>query len=178
MDIPTLQGEGLSLRHLTAADAPALLRSWGDPANMTYMSRPALADVAAAEDFIAGIDELKDLSQLLQWGVVPEGEREVVGTVTLVLTDLPHQTADLGFCIQRDRWGQGIATRAARPVRDYAFAELGIHRLQADADPRNEGSLRVLAKLGFQREGLMRGRYLQLGERQDAVLLSLVRGSS
>jgi RimJ/RimL family protein N-acetyltransferase len=49
-------------------------------------------------------------------------------------------------------------------VIEPAFERLGLHRLEADADPMNEASLRVLERLGFRREGLRRERYVQEDE--------------
>jgi RimJ/RimL family protein N-acetyltransferase len=174
VDIPRLCGNGLTLRGMTDQDATALVRTWGDPEVMRFMARAPLADIDEAKVFIAEIDEGAAAQTLLQWGIHLDGESEIVGTVTLMLTDLEHETAEIGFALQRDRWGQGIVSRAAPLVVDFAFANLAVHRLQADCDPRNPGSLRVLEKLGFQRDGVLRERYLQLGERQDAVILSLI----
>ena len=57
----------------------------------------------------------------------------------------------------------------------FAFEELGLHRVEADVDPRNARSLRLLERLGFQQEGLLRERYHVSGEIQDAALLGLLR---
>lgn len=57
-----------------------------------------------------------------------------------------------------------VASRALPPVIEPAFERLGLHRLEADADPMNEASLRVLERLGFRREGLRRERYVQEDE--------------
>jgi len=173
-ELPTLEGEGLILRRMRADDAPAVLAIWGDAQVMRYMARPPLLGLDEARDFIAEIGVLASAGRLYQWGIELD-DGELVGTVTLAMSDPRHQTADLGFALRRDRWGQGIVSRAADLAVDYAFEALDVHRLQADADPRNPGSLRVLEKLGFEREGILRERYFQLGERQDAVLLSLLR---
>jgi RimJ/RimL family protein N-acetyltransferase len=174
MDIPRLDGDGLTLRAMTEADATALLRSWGDASVMRFMARPPLADRTEASAFIAEIAQGAADERLLQWGIQMEGGSDIVGTVTLMLSDLAHETAEIGFAIQRDRWGEGIVSRAAALAVAYAFDALRLHRLQADCDPRNPGSLRVLEKLGFVREGVLRERYLQLEERQSAVLLGLL----
>jgi RimJ/RimL family protein N-acetyltransferase len=65
---------------------------------------------------------------------------------------------------------------ALTALLDHAFGDLGLHRIEADVDPRNEASLRLLEKLGFRREGYLRERYLKDDEIQDTVLLGLLRG--
>ena len=57
----------------------------------------------------------------------------------------------------------------------FAFDTLDLHRLEADVDPRNTRSIRLLEGTGFRREGLMRERYHLNGELQDAVLYGRLR---
>jgi ribosomal-protein-alanine N-acetyltransferase len=76
----------------------------------------------------------------------------------------------LGYWIDRDLEGRGLMTDAVRAITTFAFARLGLHRVQANVVPRNTGSLRVLEKAGFRREGLAE-RYLQLaGVWEDHVM--------
>ena len=64
--------------------------------------------------------------------------------------------AMLGYCFSRPTWGNGYATEAARILIGFGFSSLGLHRVWARCDSENNGSLRVLAKLGMRREGLAR----------------------
>jgi ribosomal-protein-alanine N-acetyltransferase len=58
----------------------------------------------------------------------------------------------------------------------FAFEELGLHRIEADVDPRNTASLQSVERLGFQREGYLRERWQVNGEIQDTVFFGLLRG--
>lgn len=71
--------------------------------------------------------------------------------------------------------GQGIAVRAARLLADYAFAELGIDRIEAHLDPENSGSVRTALRAGLRREGLLRGNTTLGGVRHDTVVLGRLR---
>ena len=57
----------------------------------------------------------------------------------------------------------------------FAFEELGLRRIEADVDPRNEASIRLLERLGFQREGYLRERWLVDQEINDTVFYGLLR---
>ncbi|WP_077489950.1 GNAT family N-acetyltransferase [Sinomonas mesophila] len=69
--------------------------------------------------------------------------------------------ATLGYWVDRERAGQGIAPTAVALATDYCFRELGLHRMEINIRPENAPSLRVVEKLGFRHEGL-RPRYLHI----------------
>jgi len=171
--LPLLDGGGLRLRPLADGDVGAIFELFGDPEVVHLTSIQCLVSEAEARDFIAGIRESFLSGRLYQWGIEVEGE--LVGTCTLAGIDRQHRRAELGFAVLRRRWGGRVVSLALPPVIDFAFERLGLHRLEADADPRNEASLRVLERLGFRREGLLRERYFQQGEVQDAVVFGLLR---
>ena len=83
------------------------------------------------------------------------------------------RSAHLGYFTDGSMCGRGIATGAVSQLLRLAFGELELHRVQAAVIPRNEASLRVLAKCGFQRIGLS-ARYLCIdGRWQDHVLFAI-----
>ena len=99
----------------------------------------------------------------------------VVGSVGLCLAD--HETAHIGYWCAPEARGRGITTRALRRLCRYALDELQRERLDLMTDIGNVASQRVAAKVGFQREGVLRS-YLRHpeGDRRDWVLFSLLPG--
>jgi ribosomal-protein-alanine N-acetyltransferase len=80
----------------------------------------------------------------------------------------------LGYWIDRDVAGRGMASLAVALVCDHAFSELGLHRLQADIRPENAPSRHLVERLGFTREGMLR-RYLDIdGEWRDHLAYALL----
>ena len=67
-----------------------------------------------------------------------------------------------------------LTLQAIGALIGYAFGELGLHRLEADIDPRNLASARSLEKLGFTREGHLRERWIVGGEVSDSALYGLL----
>jgi aminoglycoside 6'-N-acetyltransferase len=72
------------------------------------------------------------------------------------LLEDPDQ-AEIGFTLAREHQGQGYAAEAVSRMLDYLFTELNLHRVRANCDPRNLGSIRLMQKLGMRHEG----RFLQ-----------------
>lgn len=172
--MPTLETERLALREIVQADIPALFEVFSDPEVMRYWSSPPLADLKAAGKLAEDIAEGYRERRLFQWGITVQGEGGVIGTCTLFDWDRAHRRAEIGFALGRASQGRGIAREAVAAVLDLGFGSLGIHRFEADVDPRNEPSLLLLERLGFRREGYLRERYHVGGELQDSVLLGLL----
>ncbi|WP_232660526.1 GNAT family N-acetyltransferase [Pseudonocardia sp. TRM90224] len=73
----------------------------------------------------------------------------------------PLLSAYVGYWIDAQAAGSGIITAAVALVVDHCFGPVGLHRIEATVRPENEASIRVLTKLGFRQEGLLR-RYLDV----------------
>jgi ribosomal-protein-alanine N-acetyltransferase len=80
----------------------------------------------------------------------------------------------LGYWIDRSVAGKGMASLAVALVCDHAFGQVGLHRLQADIRPENLPSQRLVERLGFRQEGLLR-RYLDIdGDWRDHLSYALL----
>ena len=174
-ELPRLSGRRLDLRWLTQQDVPEIFAIFGDAEVMRFWSSPPLRNLTAATTLIEEIQQLFGSRRLFQWGVCSRETNEVFGTCTLFNVDPAHRRAEVGFALRRDTWGHGFATEALRVLIGFSFEALDLHRLEADVDPKNERSLRLLERQGFRREGHLRERWHHLGEVHDAIFLGLLR---
>ncbi len=172
--LPTLKGQRVKIRWLKDADLPALFKIFSDSEVTRYWSSPPLQHRDDAEKLLDDIRSLFQSRTLFQWGVVRVEDDAVIGTCTLARLDATHGIAEVGFALARDRWGRGYMKEALPLMIDFAFSRLELRRLEADVDPRNIASLRLLERFGFKQEGLLRERYCINSELQDAVLLALL----
>src|SRR3954466_2679748 len=84
------------------------------------------------------------------------------------------RSGHLGYWIDRAAAGRGMASLAVALVCDHAFGAVGLHRVQADIRPENGPSQRLVERLGFRREGLLR-RYLDIdGDWRDHFAYALL----
>lgn len=173
--LPTLEGARLRLRHLEERDVDALFDIFSNPEVMRFWISLPFEGKHEADQLLREIDELFEQGTLFEWGVALREDDRVIGTATLAYIDRSNGRAEVGYAIARPFWGQGYASEALRLLFTYAFREMNLRRIEADVDPRNEASLRLLEKLGFRREGLLRERWNIGGEIQDAVFLGLLR---
>ncbi|KAI0498502.1 hypothetical protein KFK09_019390 [Dendrobium nobile] len=86
---------------------------------------------------------------------------------------------EIGYVLAREWWGKGVATAAVRIATEAAMSEIkGLERLEALVEKGNKASQRVLEKVGFQREGLLRNYCWNKGATRDMVMYSFIRGDS
>lgn len=116
-----------------------------------------------------------------------EQDREYVFGIFLISTDDligiigltevvrgPLQSCWLGYSLDKAYNGRGYTTEAVRLVVDYAFQVLKLHRIEAGVMPHNRGSIRVLEKAGFEKEGLSRKNVLINGKWEDHLHFAIV----
>ena len=173
--LPDIVSERLKLRWLEASDAPDIFAIFSDAEVTRYWSSPQMTSLEQAQQLIADIQDLFAEHSLYQWGVTERRDDRVIGTLTLASIDRQNRRAELGFALGRSSWGHGYMREAASVALDFAFGEMDLTRIEADVDPNNEPSLRLLDHLGFQREGYLRERWRVGGVVADSVLLGLLR---
>jgi RimJ/RimL family protein N-acetyltransferase len=173
-ELPVLESERLRLRPIREDDLPDLFAVFADPDVMRYWTRPPMRDLDEARAYLAEIDRGFATRTLFQWGITRKDNDRVIGTTTLFRLDSPHHTAEIGYALGSAHWGIGYAAEAVRRVCRFGFEDLGLRRIEADIDPRNHASIHVVEKAGFQREGVLRERYIYNGEIQDVVYYGLL----
>jgi [ribosomal protein S5]-alanine N-acetyltransferase len=173
---PDLEGAKVRLRPLTVADAPALLelrRRNEDFLAPREPRRPVdYLTLAAQESELREVAANRVADRGYAFGIVHRDK--LVGRIALNnIVRGVFQNAYLGYFVGQEHNGQGIATDAVRAVVAHAFDDLALHRVQAAVMLDNPGSMRVLEKSGFRREGVAR-RYLQIdGRWVDHVLFGV-----
>lgn len=172
--LPTLTSERLSLRWLDDDDAPAIFEIFSHPEIARYWSSPAYTELREASASIAKVHQQFRDHRCYQWGLVLGETGQLVGTCTLVGLDAQNRRAEVGFALSHAHWRRGYMREALTLLIGFAFDDLALHRLEADVDPRNAASLRLLESLGFQREGYLRQRWIVGGEINDTVFLGLL----
>lgn len=134
-----------------------------------------MGEESEARALLGRIHEAFRQKALLEWGIVLGIENRVIGTCTLFHLDEQNRRAEIGYALAREYWGRGLMSEALTALLDYAFSTLDLNRVEADVDPRNGPSAIILERLGFEREGLFRERWLVAGEKQDSLMLGLLR---
>jgi RimJ/RimL family protein N-acetyltransferase len=172
---PTLEGRRIRLRATRDDDADGLFVVFSDPEAMRYWSTTPVADIAQIRERIRLVRDWFTAREGMQWAIALHDDDRCVGTATLFNISLGNKRAEFGCSLAKMLWGQGIAREAVGLMLRFGFDHLGLERIEADIDPRNGNSIRLVERMGFQREGLLRARWRVGGEVQDAAYYGLLR---
>jgi ribosomal-protein-alanine N-acetyltransferase len=165
----------LRLRPMTEHDIPAHFAVFSDPDVARYWSREPWTDIAQAEESIEGLMATREDGSEARFGIELLSTGELIGNVGLHHFFEQNRRCEIGYALASQYWGQGYATEALRAAIQYGFEALDLNRIEADIDPRNIGSGRVLEKLGFRKEGYMPERWIVFGEFADTVNYGLLK---
>jgi RimJ/RimL family protein N-acetyltransferase len=153
-----------------ARDGEALHAIFGDEESCVYMTGPAFKTVAET------IDNLKKWTSGLEdtsWAVCETQDGPALGRIALIPRG--RDIWEAACMIVPSARGKNLAARALAIVIEEAFEQRGARRIFADADPDNPASIRTFEKLGFRREGVLRGNWeTHIGVR-DSVILGILR---
>lgn len=171
----TIDTPRLRLRWMDRDDLGALYAIYSDPQVTRYWSNGAWTAMSQAEDMLnATLEGYRD-STWLRLAIELKETREMVGTVGLHHFFDSNRRCELGYALGSAHWGKGYAGEAVEAALRYAFDELGMNRIEADIDPRNGASARVLERAGFRKEGYLPERWIVNGETADTVFYGLLR---
>jgi RimJ/RimL family protein N-acetyltransferase len=155
----------LRLREFTEEDWHATWPYESDPEVVRYQtygvctpedSRKRIRDSMAAAN--ASPRRIYDLA------VVLREDGRLIGRCGLNMVEPEQREAALWYIANRSMWGRGYIPEAAEAMLDFGFGTLGLHRVWADCDPRNEASVRVQLKLGMRQEAHFRENVFIKGE--------------
>jgi [ribosomal protein S5]-alanine N-acetyltransferase len=172
---PTLHTARLVLRPVTEADADALFALHSNAHVLRYWDSPPWSERTRAERFVAASRQMADEGTGVRLAIDHAPEGTFIGWCSATGWNPNYRSARLTYCLHDTAWGHGYATEAARALLRWSFDTLNLNRIQAETDTRNVASARVLEKLGFEREGILRQDCIVNGEVSDSFVFGLIR---
>lgn len=160
LELPAqISGEQVLLRPYRAGDGAAVfaavdhdraeLKRWVDWVD----EYPAVGD---SERYARRMHAKWIARESLVYGVWALDESELYGGISIHSFDWKVPTGEIGYFLQKNARGRGIATEALRLLTDLGMRAVGLNRMWATCDAANEGSWRLLERVGYKREGHLR----------------------
>ncbi len=153
---PLLTTNRLVLRAMSTADIDAFIEMRSDPETMQFIPSPLIKDAHSAICWMKEVAEQTKQGTCLHWAITSRINSAFMGTCGLFHWQPLHRRAETGYMIKKEFRKSGIATEAMQSLLDYGFQALDLHSIHASVMCRNEASLLLLRKLGFQLEVVRR----------------------
>ncbi|CRK80438.1 GNAT family N-acetyltransferase [Neobacillus massiliamazoniensis] len=111
----------------------------------------------------------------IRWGIILKENQKFIGTIGLNALQMNNKRAEIGYELHPAYWRKGYISEAIKEVLRFSFEIIDLNRIGAVVYPENEPSLKLLMKIGFEKEGLLRGYIQQNNQFHDTYVLSLLK---
>lgn len=153
----TIETKRLILRKFEINDASNMFDNWAnDPEVCKFLSWEPHGNIEVTKNLLFSWIEAYQSNKTYNWAMVLKETNQVIGSLSVISLSQKHQNCELGYCMSKIYWNQGIMTEAVTAIIDFLFNEVEVHRIQAKHDIKNPGSGRVMEKSGMLLEGTMR----------------------
>lgn len=148
----TLETDRLILRPFEETDFEAVHAYASVDENVQYMFWGPNEESHTKAFVLQAIAQTKEKPcRNYQYATILKSSKKLIGACNLAISS--DDEAEIGWILHRDYWKQGFATEMGKCIVEFAFKELGLHRIIAHCDTENYGSYRVMERIGMRREG-------------------------
>jgi len=175
-DFPQLETERLILQEMTLDDVEFYFHHFNNDKIIEGCCFPGPRTLEAAKEELERycISPFKE-DKGIRWGIVRKGDNELIGTCGYYDWNKTTRRAEIGYDLDPAYWGQGIMTEALQTMLRYGFEKMRLNRIQAIIDSNNTQSMKLVYRLGFKKEGVLRQRSYFNGKFRDDACFSLLR---
>ncbi|WP_298473171.1 GNAT family N-acetyltransferase [uncultured Psychrobacillus sp.] len=175
MSFPILKTERLNLIEINEEHVASIYSIFSNEAVIQYYGMSPLTSVDQAAAMVKSFANGFEQKRSMRWGIVWQETGELIGTVGLNNLALHSKRTEIGYDLLPAHWRKGIVTEAVEAVIDYCFNELKLFRIGAVTFPQNKASFALLLKMGFEKEGVLKGYLYQDTESHDAFIFSITQ---
>lgn len=175
MAFPELETKRLYLVQVTEEHTQSYYEIMSQDEVTKYYGMDSLRSMEDASKIVKSFQTTYDNKRGIRWGIVLKDTGGFIGTVGLNNLSIWGKKAEIGYELHPSHWGKGFTSEAVKEVLRYSFEYLGLYRIGAVTYPQNEPSIQLLNRLGFTKEGLLRGYLYQNNQSHDAFIFSLLK---
>ncbi|MGE6754207.1 GNAT family N-acetyltransferase [Rossellomorea sp. NPDC071047] len=172
---PVFETERLVLRQIGMDDVSFLYELYTSEEVLQYFGMSPIESKDVAVSMVENYEKHLGTGGPMRWGIVEKQSNRMIGTCGFHGISKTYKRCEIGYDLTPEHWGHGLMGEALSPVLHYLFTDKGMNRVGAVIVPYNKASSRVVEKLGFKQEGLLREYILQDEHAYDAYMYSLLK---
>ncbi|KPN94730.1 GNAT family N-acetyltransferase [Lysinibacillus sp. ZYM-1] len=171
---PSLNTDRLVLREITVNDAQAILDCFSNPDVLRHYGQNPLTSLEQVRQIINNFSKNYDEKRGIKWGIELKGQEGLIGTIGFQEWSTEHKRAEISYALFPESWGKGYAREALNKVISFGFQEMKLLRIGAIVFTENDASNKLLTKIGFEKEGLLKKYMHQNNVPNDTYVYSLI----
>lgn len=171
---PHFESERLKFRKIVLVDANDIFRIRSNDEVMKFMDVPSHYSISDSEKLIQSVEESYKKETGINWGIIEKDSQSFIGYAGFIRINPEHCRAEIGYALKPEFWGKGYMYETINKLVRFGFEEMKFHSIEANVNPLNERSKKVLERVGFKREAYFRENYLFDGKFLDSVIYSIL----
>ncbi|WP_018342202.1 GNAT family N-acetyltransferase [Cytophaga aurantiaca] len=171
---PTLHTDRLDLIEITQNHLSDLFTLFGDAQVVRFYNLLPFQNESEGQRLIDLFQTRFTNQTGIRWGIALKGTNNIIGTIGYNSYTTNHK-ATIGYDLQTLHWNKGYATEALQKVIEFGFEQLQVNRIEAEVMQGNIGSEKVLNKLNFKNEGILRDWMYWNEKHYDMTMFSLLK---
>jgi ribosomal-protein-alanine N-acetyltransferase len=171
---PILFTERLVLRQITNEDATEIFFLRSDKEVLQFLDRDPATSIDDAVQWIKTINEGVSNNEYIAWAMTLKKEPTLIGTVSFWNIKKEHYRAEIGYALHPLFQGKGLMQEAMTVVLNYGFKVMNLHSVEANVNPENAASIKLLERNNFVREAYHKENYYYNGKFLDSAIYSLL----
>jgi [ribosomal protein S5]-alanine N-acetyltransferase len=171
---PEFESDRLLFRKILLSDAKDILLIRSDDDVMRFMDVDRFESISDAEKLINSIEEAYKKQEGITWAIIEKQSNSFIGYFGFWRMIPEHCRAEIGYALKREYWGKGYMYETINRMVRFGFENIKLHSIEANVNPANENSKKVLERVGFKKEAYFRENYLFDGKFLDSVIYSLL----
>jgi ribosomal-protein-alanine N-acetyltransferase len=171
---PFIKTQRLLLRQIKHSDLNEIFFLRSEERVLKYLDRPMAKTTADAYEFIQKAIDSEKNNEGITWAITLKNEDKLIGTIGFWRIQKEHYRAEVGYILHPDYWGKGLMQEALSEVIKYGFSIMKLHSIEANVNPENTASIKLLEGNGFKREAYYKDNYFFNGKFIDTAIYSLI----
>jgi len=171
---PVINTERLLLRRVEKSDVNEIFFLRSDKNVLQYLDTIPVATIAEAASWIERMNDLGKNNDAVTWAITLKQDNMLAGTICFWNITKEHYRAEIGYALHPKHQGKGIMQEAMTAILDYGFTIMKLHSIEANVNPNNSSSIKLLKRNNFIREGFFKENYFYDGKFFDSAIYSLI----
>ena len=174
ISFPELETDRLYFREIYLSDAKDIFFIRSNQDVMKFMDVPRHNSIGDSEKLIRSVEESYKKEDGINWAIIEKHSNSFIGYIGFIRIFSEHCRAEIGYVLKPEYWGKGYMSETINKIARFGFEVMNLHSIEANVNPLNERSKKVLERVGFKKEAYFRENYLFNGKFLDSIIYSLL----